>query len=413
MSMLPATSNEIVPVRTLKIIQVFNRYLHPGGEEKSVARIAGDLEAGGHEVKRFWRESGEWQGPAAPPKWKQPFLLWRNPAVLDELRQLHLAFKPDLWILHNILPVVSLGVYGLARELETPVIQWLHNYRPISPSGTLFAGARKLQPEDRGIAWKEILAGTWHGRFLTAWLALGCSRLKRRGDFASVGAWVAISEEMKALFDRAGWFPQRLHALRHSWHPHIPAARERDDGYFLFMGRLVEPKGVRFLVDLWRDAALKDIQLIIAGEGPLAEELRWQSPPNVRWAGHVEGEAKSDLLAGCRAVLLPCLWEEPLGIVGYEACEAAKPLLGSDLGGIREIVADDRTGRLIKPGDATAWKEAITKLDASKAREWGRAGRTWLEKNTSPAQWNQQFMAIAHQAMMKSDVRFSSRSGSD
>ena len=95
-SMLPATSNEIVPGRALKIIQVFNRYLHPGGEEKSVARIADDLESGGHEVKRFWRESGEWQGAAAPPKWKQPFLLWRNPAVLGELRRLHLAFKNAL-----------------------------------------------------------------------------------------------------------------------------------------------------------------------------------------------------------------------------------------------------------------------------------------------------------------------------
>ncbi|MCX6904189.1 MAG: hypothetical protein NTW03_12080, partial [Verrucomicrobia bacterium] len=100
--------------RPLKIIQVFNRYLYPGGEEKSVARIAEDLEEGGHQVTRFWRESAEWEGGGAPPKWKQPFLLWRNPAVLEKLQQAHLAAPADLWLLHNVLPVASLGVYELA-----------------------------------------------------------------------------------------------------------------------------------------------------------------------------------------------------------------------------------------------------------------------------------------------------------
>jgi glycosyltransferase involved in cell wall biosynthesis len=387
------------PARPLRIIQVFNSYLMPGGEEKSVVRMAQDLESGGHTVSRFWRESAEWVRPGAPPKWKQPFLLWRNPAVLEELRRLQEARQAELWLLHNIVPVISLDVYRLAAQLRVPVIQWLHNYRPVSPSGTLFARTKPLQPEDRRVAWKESVAGSWNGRLRTAWLAWGYHRLKRRGDFDGVRAWVAISEETKRFFTRAGWYPDRLHALRHSWHLQAPPAAVRDEGYFLFLGRMVESKGVRFLIELWKDPAFKDKTLVMAGQGPLAEKLRGRTPPNIRWVGQVDGEPKRELIAGCRALIFPCLWDEPLGIVVYEAYEMGKPTLSSKLGGLKEIVVEGRTGYLLEPGDASAWKQSILQLDAAEARRMGQAGLEWLKENASPEAWNRQFAAIARQAL--------------
>src|SRR4051812_26871680 len=96
--------------RKYRFIQVFNRYLNPGGEEKSVCRIAEDLEAHGHEVVRFWRSSEEWVGAQRPAKVRQPFLMWKNPDVLNALRRLHDQEKPDVWIVHNTVPVISLGL---------------------------------------------------------------------------------------------------------------------------------------------------------------------------------------------------------------------------------------------------------------------------------------------------------------
>ncbi|HXG49717.1 MAG TPA: glycosyltransferase family 4 protein [Methylomirabilota bacterium] len=389
--MTPAASASFRSARPLRIIQVFNRYLMPGGEEKSVARIAADLAAAGHTVSRFWRESAEWKGPQAPPRWRQPLLLWRNDAVLDELRRLHESTGARLWLLHNVIPVVSLGIYRLARELGVPIVQWLHNYRPFSPSGTLTAGARALAPDDPWIALRESLAGSWNGRALTAWLS-GCYWLvRRRGDFESVRAWVAVSEEMRQIFRQAGWYPDRLHAIPHSWHLRGPMPESADEGHFLFLGRMVETKGVRFLVRLWERPELRQATLVMAGQGPLADELRTKTPPNVRWVGHVEGEMKLKLLAGCRAILFPCLWAEPLSTVAYEGYEQARPILASNLGGMKEVVLDRVTGRLLPPGDEAAWIEALLQLDAATAREWGQRGRRWLEETVSPAVWNRRF----------------------
>jgi glycosyltransferase involved in cell wall biosynthesis len=83
-----------------------------------------------------------------------------------------------------------------------------------------------------------------------------------------------------------------------------------------------------------------------------------------------------------------------LSTVAYEGYELGKPILASDLGGMKEIVSDRQTGRLLPPADSTAWLDAIQSLDADTARRWGQRGRQWLEANVSPAAWNRRFEAV-------------------
>jgi glycosyltransferase involved in cell wall biosynthesis len=380
----------------MRFVQVFNRYLQPGGEETSVGRIAAHLEKGGHVVERFWRASEEWSGPDAPPRWRRPLLLFNNPAVLEDLRRCHLQHRPDAWILHNILPVVSMDVYRLARTLNVPVIQWLHNYRPISPGGTLEVRGRALDPADPWILLKETLAGTWRGRMTTALVAASYLRARWRGDFASVAAWVAVGDEMRQIVLRAGWSPDRTFTVRHAWDVQPWVETTTPGSYFLFLGRLIDLKGIRFLVDLWEDPELRDLPLVLAGGGPLKDELSGRCSPAIRWPGYVTGDDKRRLVSDARAIVFPCLWAEPLSTVAYEAYERGRPLLASDLGGLRETVFDGRTGRLLPPGDRAAWKQAI--LDAWRRPDetlaWGRAGRQWLEEFVSAAAWNRAFNKV-------------------
>jgi glycosyltransferase involved in cell wall biosynthesis len=168
---------------------------------------------------------------------------------------------------------------------------------------------------------------------------------------------------------------------------------------------MVETKGVRFLVDLWRRPEMKEQRLIMAGKGPLAEELRGSSPPNVRWVGHVEGEEKQKWINGCRAILFPCLWPEPLSTVAYEAYERGRPILASDLGGMKEIIRDGETGRLLAPGNAAVWSEAVRGLDAAASLRLGRNGRKWLEDHVSSAAWNREFDQIAERVLSTSESR--------
>lgn len=257
-----------------------------------------------------------------------------------------------------------------------------------------------LAADDPWVPLKEVLSGSWNGRLQTAWLAWGYRRLGRRGDFRSVAAWIPVSEEMRRMFARAGRF-RPLFTLRHSWHIRPAPETAEDDGHFLFLGRMVESKGVRFLIDLWRHPALAKVPLVMAGQGPLRDELEPHTPPQVRWIGHVEGEEKKRWLSRCRAVVFPSTWAEPLSTVAYEAYEMKKPILASDLGGMKEIVFDNQTGAVLPAGDSTSWETAILSLanDPGRAERLGAEGRRWLEQNVSTDAWNRQFGQILSAAL--------------
>lgn len=385
--------------RPLTIVQVFNHYLKPGGEAKSVERIATHLHAAGHRVVRFHRYSEEWLQRGAPSKLLQPLLMVKNPRVLQELRDLQASVRADVWLLHNVQPVVSLEVYRLAGQLGVPIIQWLHNYRPVSPSGTLFANGNPLNPGDKRLVWKEILAGSWrNSRLQTALSAAAYARCFRRGDFESVKAWVGVSEHMMKLFAASGKLPpDRLHALRHAWDRNPLSDQAGEDGYFLFLGRTLTSKGIGFLVNLFSLPELSGCKLIVAGDGEDRPEWEKVSPPNVIWLGWVEHGEKTRLIARCTAVLFPSLWEEPLSTIAYEAYEQEKPVVSSNTGGMPEIVLPGETGYLLPPGVDAPWIDAILGFNKNPdlAKRMGAFARSWLEEVVSADAWNRGFDKIA------------------
>jgi glycosyltransferase involved in cell wall biosynthesis len=134
-----------------------------------------------------------------------------------------------------------------------------------------------------------------------------------------------------------------------------PARRSRPT--FLLMCRLTVEKGVRVvlqaLAGLPRSA---DFELVIAGRGPLEEEVRQAASTDarLRFAGYVSGEAKRELLDSTHYLLIPSLWYENAPVSVIEAAAHGVPVVASRIGGLPEFVHDGRTGFLFEPGDATA-----------------------------------------------------------
>jgi glycosyltransferase involved in cell wall biosynthesis len=386
---IEASAFEVLLEESMKIIQVFNQYLNAGGEENSVNRIARHLEVGGHEVKRFWRSSNEWTSRNAPPKWMQASLIGNNQVVLGELKELHETFCPDVWILHNVLPVISVGIYSLATKLDVPIVQWLHNYRPISVSGVNPSASYKIN------YLKECLSGEWRGsRLQTSILAFHYLKAIYNKDFDSVKAWVTVSDMMHEEFAKRSWFPEKISTLHHSWDIRSVLPRKEEDSYFLFLGRIIEEKGIRFLVTLFGLPSMRSHQLYVAGRGELEQELRLTSSSNVKWLGFVTGEEKRQVIRDSLAVVFPSLWKEPLSTVAYEAYEQKRCVISSDQGGMPEIVFNGSTGLVLPAGDLPAWTHGIQEISKNELEAYGRNGRSWLVENVSPEEWNNQFRKI-------------------
>ena len=127
--------------------------------------------------------------------------------------------------------------------------------------------------------------------------------------------------------------------------------------YYLVLSELVSHKRIDMAIEAFNRLRLP---LVVAGDGPDRRRLRRLAGPTVSFAGRVSDARAGDLLAGCRALVLPAA--EEFGIAAVEAQAAGRPVIARAAGGALETVEDGVTG-CFWTGDADELAEAIAWFD--------------------------------------------------
>lgn len=122
----------------------------------------------------------------------------------------------------------------------------------------------------------------------------------------------------------------------------------------LYVGRLIESKGVDLLLDALQN--LPDVRADVAGAGPELEALKQRASANgvrdqVTFHGWVQREDLPQLYETADLLVLPGTWPEPLGWTPTEAFQHDTPALVSDVGGAPWLVGD--AGLTFRRGDPT------------------------------------------------------------
>lgn len=198
--------------------------------------------------------------------------------------------------------------------------------------------------------------------------------------------------------------------LRRDWN--IP----RDALAIGFVGRIVRDKGVVELEAAWRKLRDRFAQayLVLVGtpepQDPVADDVmqRLRADERVRLPGWYD-----DTVACFEALDLLVLptYREGFGNVYLEANAMELPVVGTAITGVRDAVADGRTGLLVPPRDAAALADAIERLlsDAALRARMGRAGRERAVHDFRPeAIWEGMF-ALYRAALAERGVRISDR----
>ena len=358
----------------------------------------------GATVEECFVASEDWEQPGAPPRWQQVFLALHNPVALARVRRMHRELRSNFWLAHNILPVLSPGVLRESARQKVPVALYLHNYRPFSVSGSLWAGDRVAAGGLRRHFFREIVAGAWQDSVpRTAWMAMLLHTAHTLGWYRRVNGWIAVSNFVRERFVEAGVPREKTHVLAYPFVPSPNAPADVQRKHFLFLGRLTVAKGVRVLLQAWEivrgklgNAAPK---LVIGGEGELEKEVRTAAEASggtIGYVGNVGGEQKARLIAQSIAMVVPSVWWDPYPTVVYEAFDCSRPILAARSGGLPESVTHDRSGLLHPPGDAEALASHLLRLhhDPQVSIDMGQAGRDWLLANSGTAFWWDRFAEI-------------------
>lgn len=116
-----------------------------------------------------------------------------------------------------------------------------------------------------------------------------------------------------------------------------------------FVGRLIPEKGINSIIEAARSKELikRDICFVLAGDGPLANEVKEASSSNMYWVGRCSTEDISSLLQQVDALCLPTR-SEGFSTVLLEASACGTPSVVTDVGGARELIPDDSYGTIIQ-----------------------------------------------------------------
>jgi len=171
-----------------------------------------------------------------------------------------------------------------------------------------------------------------------------------------------------------------------------------DDGFFFFIGRLSEEKGADVLMDAAEQllAAGTDVDIKIAGSGPIEDTLCERANTNVEMLGYISEEEKQSLYRRARAIVVPSVWMENYPTVVLESMAYGKPVIGSERGGISEMIQHEQNGLLYPARRPEQLATHIDRLasDPGLAREMGESGRQWLRNHSNEEIFGRKMCAL-------------------
>jgi glycosyltransferase involved in cell wall biosynthesis len=211
---------------------------------------------------------------------------------------------------------------------------------------------------------------------------------------------IAVSAAQRATYERIGVPPERFSTVPNGVRPRGagPGREEArrllglapDQPVVMTVGRLIVMKGQRFLVDSVPRLLERfgDLAVLLVGEGHLRAELSKHAAElgvssAVRLLGH-RADARM-LLDAADVFVLPSL-HEGMPLAAMEAMDASLPVVGTDVIGTAEVVADGETGLLVPPRDPGALATALGALLSDpdlRARYGAAARRRYLQHFTS------------------------------
>lgn len=150
----------------------------------------------------------------------------------------------------------------------------------------------------------------------------------------------------------------------------------------LYVGRLEENKGIEYLIRAFAiiQKQIPDAELNIIGDGGQESYLKKivcdMKLVNIKFSGWIDADKLYPYYKNSSILIVPSLWPEPFGLVGIEAMSIGRPVVASNVGGISDWLADQKTGYLVDPKNSQqiAEKTIVLLFDKRKLITMGERG---------------------------------------
>ena len=286
------------------------------------------------------------------------------------LERLLAAVKIDFAHINVIHHYITPTILKILKEKNIPIVWTLHEYTPICPESTFISHDKICERCFGGAFYNCITHSCKKGSYLASSVAALENYVHRYLNYYSfVDHFVCPSVFLYEKFKSFNFFKNKLVQLYHGYdYAEIEAVRAKtiqaEDKYIVFVGRLEKIKGAHTVLKAMESCP--DIQLKIIGTGTQETALKDFKQKHhlnqVEFLGKKSRQDTLQIINGAQFLICASEWYEVLGFTVVEAMALSKPVIGSAIGAIPELVIDQETGLLFEPGNAEQLASAIRLL---------------------------------------------------
>lgn len=417
----------------MRVLFLNNFFYLRGGSERVVFEEMRILKEAGHEVAVFSRtnrqnEASEYEryfpidmdtdrGGISLRTLKTAKELIYSASAKEGIKKLVEQFKPDIAHAHNIYGRLSLSVLDGLKEMRVPTVLTLHDYKLLCPN-YLMLNHGEICEKCKGRKFRNAFYTRCHkNSYLASAIYAFESWFNHHfGKYDSIRAFISPS---RFLYEKAvdfGWDPERVDFLPNFIDTKKIPISDAPGAYLLYLGRLSREKGITTLLRAFTILCSPhfsskpgnlSISLLIVGDGPLRRDLEAafaRSDDRIRFSGYLSGKLLKDAITGARAVVMPSEWYENAPLSLIEAFAYGKPVIGTRIGGIPEMIDDGKNGLLFEPGNVEDLKDKLAiamSLSDGEIRKMGTAAREKIEREYNSELHYKRLMAVYQRAIGK------------
>lgn len=294
-------------------------------------------------------------------------------------------FQPDLMHIFAINVHLSLSPIDAAAQAGIPIVATFNDYKHICPNYKLFANGEVCFACKGGQFHHAALKSCCKGS-----RALSIASMVEAQVHAALGMYEKIdhftfSSDFMARKTQEFWSdrPVSWSKLRNPFHSAKYHAPDEHDDFGLYFGRIIEEKGVDRIIDAAN--SINGYPIKIIGNGPDEAKLRQRAAAeglgNVEFLGPKWGAELDEVLQRTAFVIVPSIWHENFPYVINQAFAFGRPVIGSDRGGITDLVEHGTRGLVFEPENPGELAAAIRELagDPARIRTMGRNAKQWSD----------------------------------
>lgn len=399
--------------QNMKILMI-NKFLYPnGGSETYIFKLGECLVSKGHEVQYFGMEHEgrcvgnrinsytsdmNFHGGSKLSKLAYPIKTIYSKEARVQIRKVLDDFQPDVCHLNNfnyqLTPSIILEIVKWRKDSGHPckIIYTAHDYQLICPNHMMNNPSTHKNCEKcvGGHFFNCIKGKCIHGSVLKSAIGmLEAIYWNIKGTYQYIDKIICCSDFMKNKMDTNPVFKGKTVTL-HNFIDKVEMKSIHKKNYILYFGRFSWEKGVRTLIDAAKK--LPDIKFVCAGTGEYANLM--EDVPNIKNVGFQSGKALDTLIREAKFSVCPSECYENCPFSVMESQERGTVVIGARIGGIPELILDEKNGLLFESGNVDSLVEIIMKLwnDQPLLEKYERACKDLTRDDTS--EYTEKFLRL-------------------